>query len=308
MSQGHIAIVLNAKSGLGTASKAAEGLQKIFAQAGREARITLATGGQETNAAMRRAVEGGCQVLVAGGGDGTINCAASAVVGRNIPLGVLPLGTLNHFARDAGIPMDLDEAARVVLGGVECKVDVGEVNGRIFLNNSSLGAYPAIVRLRERYRATVGGKWLAALWAALTVLRRNPFMAVRIVVEEQKVVRRTPLLLVANNEYRAAGIQAGTRESLARGRLALYVLNAEQRPGLLRLAWEVLWKGAEKTKEIDLVLVEDATIETRRRQLQVAMDGEVFTLESPLDYRIRPGALPILVPPAATACHPHPFG
>jgi diacylglycerol kinase family enzyme len=178
---------------------------------------------------------------------------------------------------------------------VECQVDVGEVNGRIFLNNSSLGVYPAIVRMRERYRATVGGKWLAALWAALTVMRRNPFMAVRIVVEEQKVVRRTPLLLVANNEYRASGIQAGTRESLAGGRLALYVLNAERRPGLLRLAWEVLWK-------------EDATIETRRRHLHVAMDGEVFTLESPLDYRVRPGALRVLVPPAATACYPHPSG
>jgi YegS/Rv2252/BmrU family lipid kinase len=308
MSQGHIAVVLNAKSGQGTSFRAAESLQEIFAQAGREARITLARGGQDTNAAMRRAVEGGCRVLVAGGGDGTINSAASAVVGRDVPIGVVPLGTLNHFAKDVGIPLDLDEAAKVVLNGVECKVDVGEVNGRIFLNNSSLGVYPAIVRMRERYRATVGGKWLAALWAALTVMRRNPFMAVRIVVEEQKVVRRTPLLLVANNEYRASGIQAGTRESLAGGRLALYVLNAERRPGLLRLAWEVLWKGAEKAEQIDLVLVEDATIETRRRHLHVAMDGEVFTLESPLDYRVRPGALRVLVPPAATACYPHPSG
>jgi diacylglycerol kinase family enzyme len=308
MSQGHIAVVLNAKSGQGTSPEAVERLQEIFAQAGREARITRARGGQEVAAAMRRAVEGGCQVLVAGGGDGTINCAASAAVGRNIPLGVLPLGTLNHFAKDVGIPLDLEDAAKVVLTGVECKVDVGEVNGRIFLNNSSLGVYPAIVRLRDRYRPTLWGKWLAALWAALTIMRRNPFMVARIVVEEQKIVRRTPLLLVANNEYRASGIQAGTRESLAKGRLALYVVNAERRPGLLRLAWEVLLKGAEQAKEIDLVLVEDATIETRRRHLQVATDGEVFTLESPLEYRIRPGALRILVPPAATACYPHPLG
>jgi diacylglycerol kinase family enzyme len=243
-----------------------------------------------------------------GGGDGTINSGASAVLGRNIPLGVLPLGTLNHFAKDVGIPLDLDEAAGVVLSGVECKVDVGEVNGRIFLNNSSLGVYPAIVRLRDRYRTTVGGKWLAALWAALTILRRNPFMAVRISVEEQQVVRRTPLVLVSNNEYRAAGVNAGTRESLAKGRLALYVLNAEQRPGLLRLAWEVLIKGAEQAKEIDVVLVEEASIETRRRHLQVAADGEVFTLESPLNYRIRPGALRILVPSPAAACYPHFFG
>jgi len=308
MSRDHIAAVLNATSGQGAAPRAAERLKEIFTDAGREVRVTLATGGEEVNRAMRHAVEGGCQVLVAGGGDGTINCAASAVVGRDIPLAVLPLGTLNHFARDVGIPLDADEAAKLVLTGVVCQVDVGQVNDRIFLNNSSLGVYPAIVRLRDRYRATLKGKWLSALWAALTVTRRNPFMTVRIVVEGEKIVRRTPLLLVANNEYRASGVNAGTRESLARGRLALYVLNAERRPGLLRLAGQVLLRGAEKAKEIDVVLVEEATIETWRRHLQVAMDGEVFTLQSPLDFRIRPGVLRIYVPPTATACDPHSFG
>jgi diacylglycerol kinase family enzyme len=308
MSQGHIAVVLNGTSGQGTAAKAAERLKGIFAEAGREAPITLAEGGEEINAAMRRAVEGGCEVLVAGGGDGTINCAASAVVGREIPLGVVPLGTLNHFAKDLGIPLDLDEAASVILSGVKCKVDVGEVNERIFLNNSSLGVYPAIVRLRDKYRSKHRGKWLAALWAGLTVMRRSPFMGVRIVVEGEKILRRTPLVLVANNEYRMSGVDAGSRESLARGRLALYVVNAEQRPGLLRLAWQVFWKGAEQAKEIDVVLVEEATIETRRRHLQVATDGEVFTLESPLNYRIQPAALWVHVPATAKACNPNPFG
>lgn len=306
MSRGHIAVVLNATSGNGAVPKAAEQLKEIFAEAGREVRITLATEGKEISPAMRRAVEEGCETLVAGGGDGTINSGASAVMGRGIPLGVLPLGTLNHFAKDLGIPADLAEAAKIVLEGVACKVDVGEVNGRIFLNNSSLGVYPAIVRLRDKYRATVRGKWLAALWAGLTVMRRSPFMGVRIVAEGETIIRRTPLVLVGNNEYRMSGIHAGSRESLAHGRLALYVLNAERRPGLLRLAWEVLLKGAEQVKEVDLITVEEATIETRRHRLQVATDGEVFTLESPLNYRIRPGALRVYVPEVATACYPHP--
>ena len=308
MSEGHIAVVLNATSGRGTAPKVAERLKEIFAEAGREARISLATGGAEINAAMRRSVEAGCAILVAGGGDGTINAGASAAVGREIPLGVLPLGTLNHFAKDLGIPLDLEEAAKVVLEGVVCKVDVGEVNGRLFLNNSSLGVYPAIVRLREKYRATVGGKWIAAVWAGLTVLRRRPFLAVRIVADGESIVRRTPLVLVGNNEYQMSGIQAGSRESLARGRLAIYVLNAEQRPGLLRLAWQVLLKGAERVKEVDLITVEEATVETKRHRLQVAADGEVFSLQAPLSYRIRPGALRVLVPGTASACYPHPPG
>jgi diacylglycerol kinase family enzyme len=126
------------------------------------------------------------------------------------------------------------------------------------------------------------------------------------VAEGEAIIRRTPLVVVGNNEYQVAGIHAGSRESLARGRLALYVLNAEQRPGLLGLAWQVLLKGAERVKEVDLITVEEATVETRRRRLQVAADGEVFTLEAPLSYRIRPGALRVHVPQAASACYPHP--
>jgi YegS/Rv2252/BmrU family lipid kinase len=300
-------VVLNATSGRGTGPKAAERLKEIFAEAGREARISLATGEGEITAAMRRSVEAGCGTLVAGGGDGTINAGASAVVEREIPLGVLPLGTRNHFAKDLGIPLDMEEAAKVVLEGVACKVDVGEVNGRLFLNNSSLGVYPAIVRLREKYRATVGGKWIAVLWAGLTVLRRRPFMAVRIVADGESIVRRTPLVLVGNNEYQMSGFQAASRESLARGQLAIYVLNAEQRPGLLRLAWQVLRKGAEQVKEVDLITVDQATVETKRHRLQVAADGEVLSLQAPLSYRIRPGALRVLVPGTASACYPHPL-
>jgi diacylglycerol kinase family enzyme len=303
---GSVAVVLNASSGHGEAVKVAARLQEIFQAAGREAQITLAQTGDQLRTAVQRAVEAGCATLVAGGGDGTINTAASAVLGREITLGVLPLGTLNHFAKDLGIPLDLDEATRIILEGSWCRVDVGEVNGRCFLNNSSLGVYPAIVRLRERYRATLRGKWIAAFWAGLTVMRRNPFMGVKIHVEGQAMTRRTPLVLVANNEYRTTGIHAGTRESLARGRLALYVLNAERRPGLLRLALKVLLEGVERVTELDLFTVEEVAVETRRRRLQVALDGEVVTLESPLHYRTRPGALKVHVLANTSACNPLP--
>lgn len=306
MRGGRIAVVLNAASGKGAAGDAAEQLSRIFAAAGREARITLAEGGEQIAAAARKAVKDGCETLVAGGGDGTINTAAAAVVGRQVSLGVLPLGTLNHFAKDLAIPPGLEDAANVVIQGQVCEVDVGEVNGRIFLNNSSLGVYPAIVRLRERYQASGRGKWIAALWASLTVLRRNPFMAVRIIVDEQAVVRRTPFLFVGNNEYRMIGLQAGSRESLVGGQLAVYVLSTERRVGLLRLGWQVLRKGAEEVKELDLLTVEKATIETRRSRLQVALDGEVVRLESPLEYQIRPAALRVHVPETASACNPVP--
>jgi diacylglycerol kinase family enzyme len=303
---GWIAVVLNDSSGSGDGSVAAKRLEEIFAAAEREVRITIARSGGELSAAAKLAVEAGCETLVAGGGDGTINTAAGFLVGREIPLGVIPLGTLNHFAKDLGIPVDLDAAAAIVLDGATCRVDVGEVNGRVFLNNSSLGVYPAIVRLRERYQASGFGKWIAALWASLTVLRRNPFMAVRIIAEGEAKVRRTPFVFVGNNEYRLEGLRAGSRDSLTKGQLAVYVLNAERRVGLLRLAWQVLRKGVDQVRELDLMMVEQATIETGRRRLQVALDGEVIPLESPLQYRIRPRTLRVHVPAATSACDPTP--
>jgi diacylglycerol kinase family enzyme len=167
-----------------------------------------------------------------------------------------------------------------------------------------LGVYPAIVRLRERYRASGLGKWIAAFWAGLAVLRRNPFMAVRLIVDEEKVVRRTPFVLVGNNEYRMEGLHAGSRDSLVGKRLAVYILNAEQRTGLLRLGLQVLIKGIDQIKELDLITAPEATIETLRRRLQVALDGEVVVLQSPLNFRIKPGALRVHVPATASACDP----
>ena len=301
---GWIAVVLNDSSGSGEGTDAAQKLEEIFARAGRQARITVARGGNELRQAAERAVKEGCDVLAAGGGDGTINTCASAALERGIPLGVLPLGTLNHFAKDLGIPLELEEAAKVILEGVVCKVDVGEVNGRIFLNNSSIGVYPAVVRLRERYQKTGWGKWVAALWAGLTVLRRNPFLGVRIIAEGESIVRRTPFVFIGNNEYRMEGLNAGARDSLAGGHLALYVLNAERRAGLLRLAWQVFRRGVDEVKELDLLSVEETTIETRRAHLQVALDGEVVPMVSPLAYRIRPAALRVHVPETASACYP----
>ena len=297
-------MVLNDSSGKGDCAAAAKRLQEIFTAAGREVRITVAKSGGELRSGMDRAVKEGCDTLVAGGGDGTINTAASAVVDRNIPLGVIPLGTLNHFAKDLGLPQDLEKAAQVILDGVRCRVDVGEVNGRVFLNNSSLGVYPAIVRMRERYQAGGVGKWIAALWATLTVLRRNPFMAVRIVADGQAIVRRTPFVFVGNNEYHMAGLQAGSRDSLVNATLAVYVVNAERRVGLIGLAWKVLLQGPEKVQELDLITVPETTVETRRRSLQVALDGEVLPFESPLWYRIRPASLQVFVPADSSACRP----
>lgn len=290
-----IVVLLNAKSGNGKAPDAAKLIERLLAEAGRDGRVELVQSGERFRSLAREAVESGCAALVAGGGDGTVNTAASALAGTDIPLGVLPLGTLNHFAKDLGLPADLAEAVQVVLGGKVTSVDVGSVNDHIFLNNSSIGVYPRLVRLRERYQQQGRSKWIAAFWAFLVVLRRHSFMGVRIVADGETIVRRTPFVFVGNNEYKMEGLSAGSRESLTDGKLVLYLMNATGRRGLLWLAWEVLRGQAESLRELESVSVLEAEVETRRRTLQVALDGEVLDERGPLRYRIRPGGLRVFV-------------
>ena len=289
-----VAVILNPASGSAGRDATPERIVELFAAEGRSATVLAAGPGRTVTDQARAAVEGGCRLAVAAGGDGTVNAVATAVLGRDIPLGVLPMGTLNHFAKDLGLPLEVAEAIRVAARGIVRRVDVGQVNGRVFLNNSSLGVYPRVVELRRRWESTGLGKWVAALWASLVVLRRRPFMGVRIRTTDETVVRLTPFVFVGNNEYRMVGLRAASRESLTAGRLALYVMHASLRRSLLVLAWQVLWRGVDEVRELELFLVSEATVETRRRRLQVSLDGEVVMLASPLEYRILPLALPVM--------------
>jgi diacylglycerol kinase family enzyme len=221
------------------------------------------------------------------------------MAGSGVHFGVLPLGTLNHFAKDLGIPLDLDEAVRNLAGGVPRKVDVGEVNGRIFLNNSSLGLYPDIVRDREKQQRRLGrGKWPAALWATLAALRRYPFLSMRLTVRGETLARRTPFVFIGNNRYTMQGLAIGERDRLDDGLLSLYVAQHPTRLGLLRFAFDALRGKLGSERDFDVLEAAGFEIDTHRARLHVATDGEVTLMNPPLRYRVRPGALTVLVPAA----------
>jgi diacylglycerol kinase family enzyme len=248
-------------------------------------------------AAAQKAIADGVAVVVAGGGDGTINAVASVMAGSGVDFGVLPLGTLNHFAKDLGIPLELDEAVRNVAEGRRIDVDVGEVNDRIFLNNSSLGLYPDIVRDREKQQHRLGrGKWPAAAWAAVAALRRFPFLDVGVAVDGKQHARRTPFVFIGNNEYIMQGLSIGARERLDGGVLSLYVAQRPGRLGLVRFAWRALCGRLAQERDFDVMLSDKFDIKTRHRRLRVATDGEVTVMATPLRYRIRPAALAVIVP------------
>jgi len=293
-----IVVIVNAKAGLGYCGGWQASLAEKFSTQGVKADITLAQSGAEMIARAERAVAEGAATVVAGGGDGTINAVASVLAGTPVRLGVLPLGTLNHFAKDLKIPLDLEEAVANAVHGVVAKVDVGEVNGRIFLNNSSLGIYPDIVRDREQQQRHLGrGKWPAFGWALLTALRRFPFLSVRLKINGEEHLRRTPFVFIGNNEY-LQGLTLGARERLDTGKLCLYVAQKPTRLGLLRYAVHALFGRLQEARDFDVLSAPSLDIETRHQRLRVATDGEVTLMSPPLCYRSRAAALTVIVPAA----------
>jgi diacylglycerol kinase family enzyme len=292
-----MAVVVNASAGTGYGEAWRASLAARFAAHGLDVDITLATDAKRLMEAARAALAAGAPAVVAGGGDGTVNAVASVVLGSGAVFGVLPMGTLNHFARDLGIPPQLDAAIAALAAGQVARVDVGEVNGRIFLNNSSLGLYPDVVRDRQRQQRRLGrGKWTAFGWASLAALRRFPFLSLRITLGETGLARRTPFVFIGNNEYTMQGFNIGERSRIDGAALSVYVAQRPTRFGLLKLAVRALFGRLRQSREFHSFKAAEMVIETRHHRLRVATDGEVTVMAPPLRYRIRPAALPVIVP------------
>jgi len=289
-------VVINLNSGASNKEFVRRKLTEIFQENGIDVHISLARRGQEVAELARRAADGSSQIVIAGGGDGTVNAVASVLAHTDKMLGVLPIGTLNHFAKDLHIPLDLEGAARTIIAGHAIDVDVGEVNEHIFVNNSSLGLYPSIVRERQKQQRLGFVKWPAFVWAAFSVLRRYPFLDISLIVDGKKFRSRTPFVFVGNNEYQMEGFNIGSRPRMDAGVLSVYMTLRTGRLGLLRLALRAFVGGLRQEKDFIALHTHEARIETRHKTLRVAMDGEVFVLMAPLLYRVHPQALRVLVP------------
>ena len=297
--QAGVEVIINAVSG----ARAAEQLRLLVAEEfrshGVEASISLAKGGGQLAALARRAREGASPVVVAAGGDGTVNAVASALLGTEKRLGVLPVGTFNFFAKNLGIPLDVAEAVRTVARRHAAEVDVGEVNGRIFLNNFSIGLYPSIIRQREQEYRRWGRRQLVAYASVVRLLlQRNPFMAVRLTTEEGEQAVRTPLIFVGGNRYQIEEFDLPGGGCVNRGELAVYIARPTGRLGLLRLALQALLRRLRGERRLQVLCAGEAKVETRRRRIPVALDGEVVVLQTPLHFGTRPGALKVIVPEA----------
>jgi YegS/Rv2252/BmrU family lipid kinase len=274
------------------AGKVADALKK----GGVAADVELIDGG-DCAVRCKAIAERGDALLIVGGGDGTIGAAASALVGTDTKLGILPLGTLNHFARDLGIPTNLDEACALIAKGGDRRVDVAEMNDRIFINNSAIGLYPLMVVDRDVQRRRLGrSKRLAMLVASLRTLARFNHQRLTLTVNDEKARVDTPLLFVGNNNYRIDIGAPGQRERIDDGQLCVMVMRKKTRSGLIVASIRALFNRSRPDDMVYLDGVERLRVDSRRSQLAVSLDGEVVSSAPPLDYRIRKKALRVIAP------------
>src|SRR4051794_19274737 len=292
-----VTVLINRGGGAASADpKIGDKVVQALKDAGVEAKVEL-VGGGECAIRCRAIAERGDEMLVVGGGDGTISAAASALVGTETLLGILPLGTLNHFARDLGIPTRLEEAAALIGSRPERQVDVAQMNDRIFVNNSAIGLYPLLVVDRDSQRRNLGRpKAMAMVIASVRTLVRFGHQRLTLTVNDREGQVDTPLLFVGNNDYRMDLPAAGQRESLDDGQLCVLVMRKKTRRSFIAASVRALFNRSRADDMVRLDGVERLRVSSRKRSLAVSLDGEVVRAEPPLDYRIRHKALRVVAP------------
>lgn len=249
-----------------------------------------------------RALVGPADVVVAGGGDGTVLAVAEALLGSDRTLAILPLGTMNGLARDLQLPLELKSAIEILPKLEARSIDVAEVNGRPFLHNVILGLVPSIAVGRERVR---GKGWLERLAFVRFMIRR--FARERRIALKLRTDARAPrierlqTLVVANNSYDQQFGKIMSRRRLDRGTLTVYLIRSLRLPDALRLALEMFWGVWRDDEVVEFEHVQKLVVDNKRRRMLATMDGEVLTLDLPLEFRVRPKSLQVLAPAEAAS-------
>lgn len=294
---GGIEVILNAKSGAQKAEEMRATIEQVLQESGRPFQVTTAKGEDLGKLADEKAA-GDCEVLVAAGGDGTICCVAEAALKTGKTLGVIPLGTFNYFAKNLGIPLEPEKAARVLFEGETVRASVLDLDGRLILNNTSIGIHPAVMlKRRQLYRRWGRNQVSAYASVILTAFQPPPRLRVRLATDEGEVTRETPLVMVCSNAFQMEAFALAGKECLAEGKFALYVARMAGRMTIFRHGLRTLLRRLRPGVDYEVICTSDVTIETlRHRRFRAAVDGELERLESPLRFRVGEKALCVLKP------------
>lgn len=236
-------------------------------------------------------------VVVAAGGDGTLNAVASKLMGTDIPMGILPLGTFNYVARVLNIPLDLLEAAKVISEGKPRSVHVAQLNQHIYLNNASLGLYPLFIQKRELFNKRFGRFPLHAYTSALDVLIRDrKELKLEVEVDGQRYPVKTPLIFFGNNQLQLAEMKLRIAEAAEAGKVAGVVVAKSDKRTLFKTLWQLIKGNLDQASDVYSFSADEVIVHSKRNKLTVAVDGEIVTVTPPLKIRVRKNALKVMVP------------
>lgn len=299
-------VVLNAGSGRQNSDEQQALIAQTFQEGGREFEFLLIDNAARINEVARRAValaQSRQGVVVAAGGDGTINAVAAAVLGSGCPFGVLPQGTFNYFGRVHAIPQDTAAAARALLGASIEPVQAGQVNGRLFLVNASLGLYPQLLEDREAWKQQLGrSRFVAFLSGIATLLQSRRQLHLQIESEGKAVALCTPTLFVGNNHLQLSrvGIDEQQTDAVEQGQLAGIVVRPIGTLALFGLLMRGLLGQLGEAENIDSFSFRRLTVTPRGlKRIKVATDGEIAWMRTPLVFEVAPQPLLLLVPAPA---------
>ena len=290
-----IAIILNEHSGNGVKQKA---LYKALEGHKEQVKVYVCNPTQTITEMVREAWNTGSKIIVAAGGDGTVSSVASAILELKIEakLGVVPVGTLNHFAHDIGMPKSIEESIEIILKGNSSFIDAVKINNKYFINNSSLGIYPFMVEERKTIKHRWYGKWVGMALSGITTIKRYPFITVEFENNGKKLVRKTPFIFIGNNTYDTTAGNLGSRKKINEGKLSIFIAHSLTRLALIKLLWHALRGRLLEQKDFDSIGLAKVEIKSRKRKIHVALDGEVVSMKGPLLYSIAPKALHVIIP------------
>jgi len=287
-----IAIVRNPRSGSAVAT---ETLNQALNQADITAEVLDIPDSPQLDDWLDR-IANKYDVIAAAGGDGTVSSVAAGVARAGKTLAVIPTGTLNHFAHDAGIPTELGQAVALLRTGEQRGVNAGFVNDRFFLNNVSLGSYPRMVHERTRLERSGRSRRLASAIAVSKTWWRLRSILAYITVDGQDLIRRTPFIVVGNGSYVLSGFALGRRKNVSDHQLSLYVAPRAGRLGALSIPLRALFGRLERYEQFESTSAKQITMSLRHPRVPAGIDGEVRELESPLRFVVRPRALQVMLP------------
>lgn len=253
--------------------------------------------GSNISESVRERLGAGCKLFIAAGGDGTLNGVLQPLVHTDAALAILPVGTLNHFARDIALPLDWRGAFDVALRGATRQIDVGCVNTRYFVNNISLGLYPEMVEHRERLRMKSNRTWRAYAYASWAVFRKFPHVTLTLETPQLSEVIRTHVFMVSVNPYDLSGFGViAPRASLESGRLCVYWVPHMPKLEFARAVARYVRGKMSAINGFRFLQTTQLRVQSSRSELRVGMDGELFEMSPPLSVKIEPRALLVKVP------------